>query len=217
MATELAKTTGTEQIEMMKSLSQQAAGWLVGLTARSLRDHPELARNADGSYDAQQLLASPLVPSGTLPAENSDEAEKVTQIADWLAGAATMLHSEGSMWTVVALMESLRQRHGNAGLAWFAALALECWKDCASAWKREPTDSEIHEKLEKEFHERLEREQVARQRRLFRVAFVCQYCRKIRRGLEWFKGRAPMGFIELESVCPNCAFKPGPKNLDLSN
>lgn len=45
--------SGAEQIVVLKSLKQQGAAWLLNVTARTLRDHPEVPRNSDGSYDAQ--------------------------------------------------------------------------------------------------------------------------------------------------------------------
>lgn len=44
--------SGAEQIVVLKSLKQQGAAWLLNVTARTLRDHPEVPRNSDGSYDA---------------------------------------------------------------------------------------------------------------------------------------------------------------------
>jgi hypothetical protein len=41
----------------LQTLSQTAAGWLVGLSPRTLRDKHDLERNADGTYDARKLLA----------------------------------------------------------------------------------------------------------------------------------------------------------------
>jgi|GEM_PF-1144535 len=212
MATDVSKLTATEQIEVMKSLSQQAAGWLVGVTSRSLRDHPELPRNADGTYNAKELAAAPIA-SGTLPEVSADEVEKMLQIGEWL-GMASTLDNDGSLLTVIALMESLRERHGNAGLALFASILLESWRDITSGWQREPTDTELREKLDNEFRDRLDREQKARLRRQFRGSFVCERCRKVRHGREWIKGRAPVGNIEMETICPACCSKSRPKTID---
>lgn len=212
MPTELSKLTATEQIEVMKSLSQQAAGWLVGVTSRSLRDHPELPRNTDGTYNAKELAAAPIA-SGTLPEESADEVEKMLQIGEWL-GMASTCDSDGSLLTVIAMMESLRERHGNAGLALFASILMECFRDITSGWQREPTETELREKLDNEFRDRLDREQQARLRRQFRVSFVCDRCCKVRHGRDWIKGRAPVGYIELETICPVCADKPRPKTID---
>ena len=44
-----------ENIEVLKNLDQQSAAYLVGLSPRTLRDHPEIPREQDGSYDARQL------------------------------------------------------------------------------------------------------------------------------------------------------------------
>ena len=213
MTTELAKLTGTKQIEVLKSLTQQAAGWLVGLTARTLRDHPEVPRNPDGTYNAKELLASPLACG--MPAANPDDVEKIFQVAEWLGVVSTCDHDGGSLVTAITLMDSLRERYGNAGLQLFAAVALDRWSSIASGWGREPTESELREKLDKEFRDPLERAQKARLHRLFQVTLVCEYCRKIRRGRQWIKGSAPVGFLEALSVCDNCMARPAPRMMKL--
>lgn len=44
-------------VQMMKKLNQQAAGWLIGVPVRTLRDWPEAPRCSDGTYDAAALVA----------------------------------------------------------------------------------------------------------------------------------------------------------------
>ncbi len=46
-----------DQIEVMQGLRQGAAAWLIGLSARKLRDRTDAPRNKDGTYNAQELLA----------------------------------------------------------------------------------------------------------------------------------------------------------------
>ncbi len=204
--------SGAEQIVVLKSLKQQGAAWLLNVTARTLRDHPEVPRNSDGSYDARELLTSGLQTTA-LPEAHPDEVEKLLQIGEWL-GMKSTLDSDGCLLTVISLAKSLAERHGNAGLALFASILLESWRDITTCWGREPTETELREKLESEFRDRLDREQQARLRRQFRVTFACERCKRFRRGHEWIKGRAPMGYLKLETICPACEKKPRTKSLD---
>lgn len=48
--------TNREQISVLKELGQQATGYLLGKTARSVRDS-DCPRNADGSYNARDAVA----------------------------------------------------------------------------------------------------------------------------------------------------------------
>lgn len=204
--------SGAEQIVVLKSLKQQGAAWLLNVTARTLRDHPEVPRNSDGSYDARELLTSGLQTTA-LPEVPPDEVEKLLQIGEWL-GSVSTLDSDGSLLTAISLAQSLAERHGNAGLAMFASILLESWRDVTLGWGREPTETELREKLESEFRDRLDREQEARLRRQFRATYCCEHCKRFRRGREWVKGRVPIAHVKLETICPDCEKKLGPKNLE---
>jgi hypothetical protein len=48
--------TSSQQIQALQHLSQQAAGWLAGVTARTLRDHADFPRDSRGHYDARQVV-----------------------------------------------------------------------------------------------------------------------------------------------------------------
>ena len=50
------KLTSQGQIDVLKSLTQGAAAWLIGLSARTFRDSAA-PRNPDGSYNAQAVAA----------------------------------------------------------------------------------------------------------------------------------------------------------------
>lgn len=45
-----------ELVEAMASLPQGAAAWLVGVSPRTLRDRQVVPRNADGTYNAQDVV-----------------------------------------------------------------------------------------------------------------------------------------------------------------
>ncbi|HLA83270.1 MAG TPA: hypothetical protein VJL29_00635 [Thermoguttaceae bacterium] len=40
----------------MKRLNQVVSAWMLGITARALRDLPDVPRNRDGSYNARELV-----------------------------------------------------------------------------------------------------------------------------------------------------------------
>jgi hypothetical protein len=51
------KTTESPTVKAMRSLGQRDAAWLLGITDRALRNHPDAPRGLDGRYDAQQLVS----------------------------------------------------------------------------------------------------------------------------------------------------------------
>ncbi len=51
------KATAPSEIAELSKLSQQAAAWLIGCTARALRDWPDAPRNPDGTYNGRELVA----------------------------------------------------------------------------------------------------------------------------------------------------------------
>lgn len=57
MEADLRKLNGAQQIVVLKTLRQNAAAYLLGLSPRSVRNHPEIPRGADGRYDAKSLLS----------------------------------------------------------------------------------------------------------------------------------------------------------------
>lgn len=72
------KLTANEQTEIMERLSQAPAAWLLGTTARSLRDLADCPRNPDGSYNGAELVkwdrrrvapdTDPMLAGGSSPA-----------------------------------------------------------------------------------------------------------------------------------------------------
>ena len=56
MEAELTTLNGAQQIVVLKSLRQSAAAYLLGLSTRSMRNHSEIPRHANGRYDARALL-----------------------------------------------------------------------------------------------------------------------------------------------------------------
>lgn len=192
--------SGAEQIIVLKSLKQQSAAWLLNLTARSLRDHVEVPRHADGHYDARELLTSGLQTTA-LPEPTPDELEKLWQVAESLAWDDLIPAS-------LCLLKSLQERHGTvAGLALFAQAMLEVWAEQHERDEPEPTESEFRSKAEKRFEEELQRHRNHQLRQQLRVITVCGECKRIRRGRQWVKGHISADSLASESMCPGCEEK----------
>lgn len=45
------------EVESLQCMTQGAAAWLIGLTARQLRNYKEAPRNDDGTYSGQRIVA----------------------------------------------------------------------------------------------------------------------------------------------------------------
>ena len=213
---DVAKLTGAQQIEVLKNLSQQAAAFLLGVSARTLRDHPDAPRCEDGAYDARTLLSSGMLQRDA-PEFSVDELEKSFTIAEAMNYEITP--------QMLRFLRGLKERHGDAGWSAVLGILIEYWSELVDPNEREPTDAEIREKLEAEIDERIQRAQAEideriqraqheRLTRQFKVAVRCDYCKKLRQGREWVKARTPIGYAESGSICPSCSKRPSPKNLD---
>ncbi len=202
---DVAKLTGAEQIAVLRSLNQQAAAFLLGVSARTLRDHPDAPRGEGGQYDARTLLSSGILQRDA-PDFSVDELETSLLIAE-------AVHYEITP-QMLRFLRGIKDRHGDAGLSAVLGILIEHWCELVDQNEREPSDVEVREKLEAEIDERLQRAQRERLTRQFKLAVRCEYCKKLRRGREWVKARTPIGFIEVMNVCPSCSKRPAPKNLD---
>ncbi len=49
--------TPEDEIKTLRSLSQRAVAFLLGVTPRSIRAYTDLRRNDDGSYDCREVIA----------------------------------------------------------------------------------------------------------------------------------------------------------------
>lgn len=202
---DLAKLTGAQQIEVLKNLTQQGAAFLLGLSPRCLRDHPESPRSADGTYDARALLSSGMLHRD-LPELSVDELEKAFAVAEEFVHQITP--------PILRFMRGIRERHSDAGLSAVLVVMLDYWAELVDDNETEPTDQQIREKLESEIDARLQSAQRDRLHQQLKVAVRCEHCGKLRRGREWLKARTPVGYVEAGSICPSCDKKPAPKNLD---
>lgn len=86
MKADLRKLNGAQQVVVLKSLRQSAAAYLLGLSPRSMRNHPEIPRCADGRYDAKTLLDSRADASQGNPNEIAEELMRAHELLTASAG-----------------------------------------------------------------------------------------------------------------------------------
>lgn len=185
---------------LLRKLSQSEAAWLIDKPAVWLRDNSHVeGRNADGSYDAQKLVAA--VRQEFRPAELSDaDLEPVLQ----LVAEISMCLSHPRPAT--ELLARIKERHGAAGLAAVGeALLVTLQEETAfeSGYEEppEPTAEGIRAEAERRIRD-LDRWQA---RREGRVVLVCRSCRAYRWGRQWLGVESiPDGYAIDPTQCPAC-------------
>ena len=202
---DVAKFTAAQQIDVLRNLSQQSAAFLLGMSSRTLRDHPAAPRRANGTYDARTLLSSGLLQRDA-PEFSVDELEKSFTIAEVVNYEITP--------QMLRFLRGIKERHGDAGWSAVMGVLIAYWSELVDPNEREPTDAEIREKLEAEIDARIQTAQQERLTRQLKVSVRCDYCKKLRQGREWMKMRTPVGYVEAGSICPACEKKPRTKSLD---
>jgi hypothetical protein len=193
--TALSNLTGTEQIKVMENLTQQAAGWLLGLTARTMRDWPTIPRGADGRYNAAALVKW---QAGRVERANLADTEYET-----LLTIAEATDIDGLAGAVKALGD-LRRAYGAGILAEFGEILLGKWGEILDASPEHfgaPTPADLRQKDEA----RRKADAEAEARRELRIATICDACKKLRRGRRWIKAGPPAGFVVMADLCPACA------------
>jgi len=135
-----------QQIAVMKQLTQQAASWLVGKNARSLRDDGSAPRRPDGYYDASELVAWNVkrLPE---PALSDDEVERSLVIIEEITVAGF------SLGALVDFLDGLVRDYGDGGLVVFLKMLLaECQSDLRAypQGHREPTPAELRERVDQQ-------------------------------------------------------------------
>ena len=175
----LSKLSGSEQVEVLKGLAQPAAAWLVGMAARSLRDHADVPRTDDGRYDARELVRWASRRRGR-PELDDAEYERL------LIAVEVFLCSRGDDLVQAAIGERLREladRHGEGVGLLFMDLVLDSW---SAVTRSEP---------ERDFQEG---------RDALRVVVRCAACGKIRQGRRWVRGKPPADHEVLGDKCAAC-------------
>lgn len=188
------ETNANQQIETMQKLSQAAAAWLIGVSARSLRDEATCPRNACGSYDAAKVAAW-AASRCPRPKLDDDDAEKLSLIVEHA------FNGEHYAAGLLRLVGELREKYGEA------AVAVELLDRMTAEWRtwleleRDEQTPERRRLREQQAQER-EREEQAESD--LRISVVCG-CGRVRKGTTWPKGKPPAGFATIEGVCPLCA------------
>lgn len=204
---ELACLTGAQQITVMENLTQQAAAWLVGATARTVRDHVEIPRDSAGRYSAQNLLAwaARRVPPAELTAE---ELERTLNAADLLFDSISQRNDEAAI-ALCDLLEELNAHHGEGGLVVFAKEALRQLRQRAELELAGCTALDLMpEAQRREIEQRIkeEAEKAAREWRAeadLDFAVVCDGCGMLRQGREWVKADPSPGRHVIGGCCPD--------------
>ena len=118
--------TASELIDQMRALPQSAAAWLLGIRARTIRDHPEIPRQDNGRFDARDLVKwSAVRASGLLSKLTDADAERAMLAAEALYVGLR----PGELATVFDDLCRIRAEHGDAGLLGFLAVLLELWSE----------------------------------------------------------------------------------------
>jgi len=194
------KTTGPQQIRVLKNLNQQAAAWMLGCTARALRDWPDAPRNENGTYPARELVewARDRVPRPDL---SDDDYDRLLVIQDVLYNGEP---SDGERLSIIDALRALRRKYGENAWLVFVDMLVREWADIDEQFRAEafsvPTETDIRRKVDSEMSGwecRLARDQL-------RIATVCDYCGKLRRGRHWIKADPPEGYAVQGGGCPTC-------------
>ncbi|MFH1268665.1 MAG: hypothetical protein ABIK89_23310 [Planctomycetota bacterium] len=195
------KLTAPEQVKVLQGLSQAAAAWLVGLAPRTFRDHLDAPRDTDGTYNAAELLkwACNRMPR---PELTDSEYERALVIVSELVGGIT---NNTTLLAVAEWLRSLREQHGDTGLALFGQLLTAEVGDHAEPVKRLPAPSAEEQQRKEEARRQQKRERLAWRR--LHIAVRCEECGRLRRGRQWVEGAAPDGYAVQLSICPACESK----------
>jgi hypothetical protein len=184
-------TTGAEQVAILGALNQQAAAFLVGLTARSIRDDPRIPRAKAGTYDGPALVA--WAARRVAPVKMTElETERSLNLSDLLFDS--LVERDGSCRVAVEVADflgGLVAAHGEQGLMVFAAelarrwalLADECRPDAEKFLHETPQAR--HRRIEERVEREIEAEAARANEGHLDIATVCETCERLRRGHAW--------------------------------
>ncbi len=129
MKTSDSKTAAT-QVTMMQRLSQAAAGWLAGVSSRTLRDALDLPRGPGGTYDARAVVKW---FTGRRP-----RAEALTDDEEEPAAAARRAHwpRSGNKRRRSFHYRRMRAAHGDAVLLSLLDLILRQWREDMAEYRQ---------------------------------------------------------------------------------
>ena len=177
------KQTGAQQIAVLKSLTSQAAAYLLGCHITTLRDRSHrIPPQIDGTYDAKEIIrfASNAPPPLDL---DDDEHEKVLRCVETICFS-------GNDFSVPILVDSLRalhDRHGDSFYATFAATLVEHiveYQKLCNLYDGRPDPSDFPSDEELLAAAKQDWAESIATARLERPA-VCTSCDKVRNGKTW--------------------------------
>ena len=185
-----------EQIKMLRRLSQQAAAKLISVSPRRLRDELDAPRNDDGSYNAIELVAWHRGRTDR-PELPDEDYERVLVAREHLVGGFCGLSDYG-IAAVFASLDELRHRHGDGVLLMVMDLTIQ--QGLSDAADIEPTPAQAAAQAEAK--RKREAEQAARD--ALQIAYVCERCKRLRRGRKWVKTTPATGYLTIYDYCPGC-------------
>lgn len=184
------------KVDGLRKLDQASAAWLLGTSARSLRDWADAPRNGDGSYDAAALVAWSRMRTPAQPLDDGD-VERLLQAAD------CMLPENGVTALIVAdLFQRVLDECGDAGAALVLKTIIDAWNAELAHERAAMTCSESE--LAEHVAHAIDRARAEYAAAELKRPVVCAGCRKQRRGKSWVSVKAiPRSAIE--GLCPGCA------------
>jgi hypothetical protein len=194
----------------IRALSQAVCAELIDRPASWLRDNANRAhRNADGSYDAQALVAS-LLKTQPVAVLSDDLFEGMKQVVECISP------NNDRFDIALAALEAVVERHGTAGAS---AIGMELIKElrlwCQLDPFARPRELPVEENYvadavavaEREARERwvtINAGWTARQQG--KLLFVCSKCHRYRMGTKWLSPPLPVGYVphNLGRTCDKC-------------
>jgi hypothetical protein len=186
-ATTNPNAAAASQRAVVGSLCQSVAAQLIGRPSVWLRDNVHKSgRNADGSYNAVELVAN-VLKAQPVASLSDEQLEGVRQIAE------TVFADGGRHWLALADLEAVETRYGTAGLAAIGAELLKHVREWATA---EPFSAEHYTEV-----------QVGTTAgKPNRTLFRCEGCGRYRMGDVWKQPPLPYGYVahNVTRTCPKC-------------
>ena len=205
---DLTKLTAVEQIRVLENLTQAAAARLVGVSPRTLRDHPEIPQTPAKRYDARDLLRW-LSHRVEQPELDDADLERILVIAERLESEVC---GEALLSSVSDAFQQLQQKYGQAALLAFSLALIERCDKRAESCRRfhqspeQVRQAEEHRRQEEAARRQREAEEAARDQ--LKVCVVCE-CGRLRRGRTWVNESPPPGYAVELDYCPTCKKKGG--------
>ena len=197
----MAKAKTSNDLATLRRLNQQSAAWLVGVSARTLRDWVDAPRNDDGSYDGRELVAwaQKRLPR---PDITDQDYERLLVIIDELATSGAGCCSGAAM---LDILTELRDVYGENAWLMFVDLLIEKWSEDFGGDKPasyiEPDETEIRQRV----LESIDNKRIQTAHNRLEIAVVCPECGRLRRGRKWVEDSPPSRYAVVGQQCNDCA------------